>query len=128
MHIIWNGNFTALRFTDEVLSSHVVPFSGATDDSFLLMHDDARPQSARVVGNLLPTETMQRVECPECSPDINLIEYAWNRVGRQIAARPPLAVRDIEIVLFKEWNRNPQMYYRKPHHANGKQVFSSLSC
>ncbi|GFW60548.1 DDE_3 domain-containing protein [Trichonephila clavipes] len=49
---------------------------------------NARPHRARLVENMLEAETIQRMEWPACSPDLNPIEHIWDMLGRRIAARP----------------------------------------
>ncbi|GFU73331.1 transposable element Tcb1 transposase [Trichonephila clavipes] len=72
--------------------------------------DNDRPHRARLVENMLEAETIQRMEWPVCSPDLNPIEHVWDMLGRRIAARPrpPATVRDLEIALLEEWNSIPQ--------------------
>ncbi|GFX84974.1 transposable element Tcb2 transposase [Trichonephila clavipes] len=59
---------------------------------------------------MLEAETIQRMEWPACSSDLNPIEHVWDMLGRRIAARPrpPATVRDLEIALLEEWNSIPQ--------------------
>jgi hypothetical protein len=45
--IIRNGDLTAQRYVDEVLSTQVVPRAQAERQNFILMQDGARPNSAR---------------------------------------------------------------------------------
>ncbi|GFW50707.1 transposable element Tcb2 transposase [Trichonephila clavipes] len=72
--------------------------------------DNARPHTARLVENMLEAETIQRIEWPACSPDLNPMKHVWDMLGRRIAARPrpPATVRDLEIALLEEWNSIPQ--------------------
>ncbi|GFU37670.1 transposable element Tcb2 transposase [Trichonephila clavipes] len=110
LHIIRNGTLTGRRYADEMLQPHVIPYAGAIGDSFVFQDDNTRPHRARLVENMLETETIQRMECPAYSPDMNPIEHVWDRLGRRIAARPrPSAtVRDLEIALLEECNSIPQ--------------------
>ncbi|GFV23051.1 transposable element Tcb2 transposase [Trichonephila clavipes] len=110
LHIIRNGTLTSRRYADEILRPHVIPYAGAIGDSFVFQDDNARPHRARLVENMLEAETIQRMEWPACSPDLNPIEHVWDMFGRRIAARPrpPATVRDLEIALLEEWNSIPQ--------------------
>ena len=71
LHIIRNGTLTARRYADEILRPHVIPYAGAIGDSFVFQDDNARPHRARLVENMLEAETIQRMEWPACSPDLN---------------------------------------------------------
>ncbi|GFX03150.1 transposable element Tcb2 transposase [Trichonephila clavipes] len=110
LHIIRNGTLTGRRYADEILRPHVIPYAGAIGDSFVFQDDNARPHRARLVENMLEAETIQRMEFPACSPDLNPIEHVWDMLRRRIAARPrpPATVRDLEIALLEEWNSIPQ--------------------
>ncbi|GFU14608.1 transposable element Tcb1 transposase [Trichonephila clavipes] len=111
LHIIRNGTLTGRRYADEILlQPHVIPYAGAIGDSFVFQDANARPHRARLVENMLEAETIQRMEWPVCSPDLNPIEHVWDMLGRRIAARPrpPATVRDLEIALLEEWNSIPQ--------------------
>ncbi|GFX21712.1 transposable element Tcb2 transposase [Trichonephila clavipes] len=87
-----------------------ISIGGPIGDSFVFQDDNARPHRARLVENMLEAETIQRMEWPACSPDLNPIEHVWDMLGRRIAARPrpPATIRDLEIALLEEWNSIPQ--------------------
>ncbi|GFW30612.1 transposable element Tcb2 transposase [Trichonephila clavipes] len=110
LHIIRNGTLMGRRYADEILRPHVIPYAGAFGDSFVFQEDNARPHRARLLENMLEAETIQRMEWPACSPDLNPIEHVWDMLGRRIAARPrpPATVQDLEIALLEEWNSIPQ--------------------
>ncbi|GFY30553.1 transposable element Tcb2 transposase [Trichonephila clavipes] len=88
LHIIRKGILTGRRYADEILRPHVIPYAGAIRDSFVFQDDNARPHRARLVENMLEAETIQRMEWPVCSPDLNPIQHVWDMLRRRIAARP----------------------------------------
>ncbi|GFV75617.1 transposable element Tcb2 transposase [Trichonephila clavipes] len=110
LHIIQNGTLICRRYADEILRPHVIAYAVAIGDSFVFQDDNARPHRARLVENMLEAETIQRMEWPACSSDLNPIEHVWDMLGRRIAVqpRPPATVRDLKIALLVEWNSIPQ--------------------
>lgn len=51
--LIENGTLNAERFMQEILNEHVGPFMIRMDRVGILMHDNARPHTARIVHNYL---------------------------------------------------------------------------
>ncbi|GFV16316.1 transposable element Tcb2 transposase [Trichonephila clavipes] len=71
LHIIRNGTLTVRRYADEILRPYVIPYAVAIGDFFVFQDDNARPHRARLVENMLEAETIQRMEWPAFSPDLN---------------------------------------------------------
>ena len=51
--VIQNGTWTAQEYIDKILRPHIGPYFAAIANSFLLMHDNARPYASRLVENFL---------------------------------------------------------------------------
>jgi len=110
-----NGNLTGARYRDEILHPIVRPFAGAIGNDFVLMDDNARPHRARLVNEYLDAETIERMDWPSCSPDLNPIEHAWDMLQRAVSARPVLPTnrQELTLALHEEWTRLPQISFRR---------------
>ncbi|GFV01033.1 transposable element Tcb2 transposase [Trichonephila clavipes] len=62
LHIIRVGNLEALRYADKILKPLVVLCAAGIGDSFLLMQDNSRRHTTRLMENFLEDETVQRIE------------------------------------------------------------------
>ncbi len=89
--VIDGGALTAVRYRDEVLQPVVRPFAGALGQDFGLMHDNARPHTARVVQTYLEQEGMDIMEWPARSPNLNPIEHLCDLLQGRVSGRqtPP---------------------------------------
>ncbi|GFW68422.1 transposable element Tcb1 transposase [Trichonephila clavipes] len=72
---------------------------------------NVRLHRARLVKNMLEAETIQRMEWPACSHDLNPIEHVWDMLGRRIAARPrpPATVRDLRLHFLRSGTVFPKV-------------------
>ena len=114
LHLFRNGTLTAVRYRDEILDPVVRPYAGAIGPEFILMDDNARPHRARVVDQYLEEESIERMEWPARSPDVNPIEHVWDMIGRAVHARvnPPRTLEQLGQALQQEWYQIPQQTIR----------------
>nr|KAG5687109.1 hypothetical protein BaRGS_008656 [Batillaria attramentaria] len=110
LHVFWSGTLTAIRYRDEILDPAVRPYAGAIGPEFILMVDNARPHTARIVDQYLEEESMERRECRARSPDLNPIEHVWDMIGRAVRARvnPLRTLAQLGQALQQEWDQIPQ--------------------
>ncbi|GFV32137.1 DDE_3 domain-containing protein [Trichonephila clavipes] len=50
------------------------------------------------------------MQWPAYSPDLNLIEHAWNALSRRVAQRtvPPRTIQELKTASREEWDNIPQ--------------------
>lgn len=102
---ILDGSLTSRRYIGEILSEHVVPFAH-NRNNFILMHDNARPHTARIVNDYLDNSNIEILNWPARSPDLNPIEHLWDNIGRQLRNRqpPPASLYDVQQIITEIWN------------------------
>ena len=96
-------------------SSHCETFRWCYRPELHLMHDNARPHTARVTRQYLLDETIEVMEWPARSPDLNPIEHVWDMISRRIASRnnAPQTIQELADVLRQEWRAIPQRTIRR---------------
>lgn len=107
---IENGNLTGERYAQEILNEYAGPYLANMDDGSMLMHDNARPHTARVVQEYIQEVGISVMAWPSRSPDLNPIEHAWDELGRVVRSRrpPPITLRALKEALIEEWENIPQ--------------------
>ena len=106
-HIIENSTLAAERYVNKTLGVYVRPYAGAIGADFTLMNDNACPNRAHVTNQYLEDATIVIMDCPAHSPDMNLIEHAWDMLQKAISAHPvqPTMVPQLRTALQEEWAR-----------------------
>jgi Transposase and inactivated derivatives len=91
------GNFTAAGYIEQILLQHVLVAAYGVSPEFELMHDNARAYVARITRAVLRELDIQGMEWPTVSPDLNPIEYAWDRLVRSVCGLPvpPQTLQDL---------------------------------
>ena len=63
------------------------------------MDANSRPHHAHVMNDFLQDKDIARLEWPACSPDMNPIEHAWDRLKRTVYGR-----LDPPTIAIEEWD------------------------
>ena len=108
--VIVAGNPTAIRYRDEIIRPHVLPFLQGQRGAVMLKQDNARPQVARVVTDFLGQQNVNTLPWPAVSPDLSPIEHLWDEMERRIRLLPnqPLTLNQLGRDLVQVWNNIPQ--------------------
>ncbi|GFW64784.1 transposable element Tcb2 transposase [Trichonephila clavipes] len=108
LHVFHGGTVTGLRYRDEILDPYVRPYAAAIGNDFILMDDNARPHRARIVEEYLEDHSLERMEWPARSPDLNPIEHLWDYLGREVVAlNPPRSLHELKQGLLCVWSSLP---------------------
>ncbi|GFX03109.1 DDE_3 domain-containing protein [Trichonephila clavipes] len=73
-HVFERSSLTGVRYWNEVLEHYVRLFRHACDSKFIVMDDNARPHCPLLVDEFLEIEDIRRMDWPDRSPDLNLME------------------------------------------------------
>lgn len=108
------GALNAERYEREVLEDIVAPFAALHGDNFVLMHDNARPHTARNVTAYLNATGIATLGSPACSPDLNPIEHIWDALKRRVRPRTNrhMGLGELKNLIHEEWDNIPQELIR----------------
>ena len=125
LHII-RGNLNAIRYRDEILSPHLVPF--LQQHNLTLQQDNTRPHIARICTAYFQAHNIDVFPWPAFSPNLNPIEHLWDELDRRVRRRdnPPSSVPELEQALLQEWNNIPQMTVNNLINSMTRRVQSAL--
>jgi hypothetical protein len=106
--VVIAGNLNAVRYREDILLPHVVPFLQAHPD-MTLQHDNATSHTARSVRDFLQDRNVSVLPWPK-SLDLNPIEHLWDLLDQRVRARaiPPRNVRELAGALVEEWGNISQ--------------------
>ena len=109
--VVINGNLTGVRYRDEILQAHVVPF--VRQHAVTLQHDNTRPHVARVVTDFLTQQNVNVLPWPAVSPDLSPTEHAWDEMERRLRQLPnqPVTLAELSRALVRIWNGIPQAFF-----------------
>lgn len=86
LHIFERGSIIGACYCNKVLLPYVHLFGSAMGPQFLFMDNNTPPHHIDTVEELLERENIKLMDWPARSPDLNLIEHAWDFLGRHLAA------------------------------------------
>ena len=85
--VVIAGNLNAVRYREDILLPHVVPFLQAHPD-MTIQHDNATSHTAHSVLDFLQNRNVSVLPWPAKSLDLNPIEHVWDLLDRRVRARP----------------------------------------
>lgn len=78
-----------MQIRNEIIRPIVVFYNEEIGDVFILMDDNASHQRAHIVDNFLFDEDILLTDLSPCFPDMNLIQYIWEMLGRNVSGCSP---------------------------------------
>ena len=105
--VVIAGNLNAVRYREDILLPHVVPFLQAHPD-MTLQHDNATSHTARSVRDFLQDKNVSGLPWSAKCLDLNPIEHVWDLLDWRVRAIPPRNVWELAGVLVEEWGNISQ--------------------
>ena len=104
-----NGTLNAQKYRDDILAPVVLPFMQGGNGVTKVQQDNARPNTARAITQILTANNMNVMEWPSMSPDPSQIAHTWDELYRRVRARPnqPTNIPQLQATLLQEWNNLP---------------------
>ena len=84
--LVITGNLNVVRYREDILLPHVLPFLQAHPD-MNLQHDNATSHIARSVLDFLQDRNVSVLPWQGKRPDLNPIEHVWDLLDRRVRAR-----------------------------------------
>ena len=90
----------------ETLKQGLIPFlqkHHISNDSYLLLDDNSRIRDCTIAQNFKTAHSINMIECPGWSPDLNPIENLWSILKRRVNSRNPQSIDDLKKYIVKKW-------------------------
>ena len=84
--VVIAGNLSAVRYKEDILLPHVVPFLQAHPDMTLQL-DNATSHTACSVRDFLQDRNVSVLPRPAKNPDLNHIEHVWDLLDRRVMTK-----------------------------------------
>lgn len=112
--VLVDGNLNAVRYRDEIVDQHILPFINA-HAPITLQQDNARPHVARVITDHLTNNNVDVLDWPAVSPDLSPIEHLWDEMDRRLRNQPnqPQNLNELGRELQNIWNNIQQDFIRR---------------
>ena len=76
------GTLNSQKYQDQILESGVRPPLDSLDGQNMVLRDDiARPPYTRMIEECKHQQNIARLPRPSLLPDLNPIEYVWDKLG-----------------------------------------------
>ena len=109
------GNLTATAHNDILDDSALrTLWQQFREGPFLLQHDNAPVHKERSIQKWLVKISVEELDWPAQSPDLNSIEHLWDELEWRLWARPnrPNSVSDLTNALVAEWMQVPAAIFQ----------------
>ena len=113
--VVVDGSLTEIRYRDEIVRQHVMPFIRNSQRNVILQQDNARPHTARVVSDYLRQQNVNVLPWPAMSPDLPPMEHVWDEMERRLRQEPnpPTTLDTLRRSLVRIWRSIPQAVLNK---------------